>query len=235
MSGTEAAGLGGSTSGDMMMPYRALDMAVKMNMGDGLDMAVIVDHPYAAHTIYPGGTGYFAQGTTADLSSMAITGVLRYRMASNVSLLGGMRYQTLKATTSIPFVAGYTADTQSDSGTGYLVGVAYEKPEMALRVALTYNSSIKHDLDTVENGSAASVTDITTPQSLNLEAQSGINPTTMLFGSVRWVDWSSFRDRPGQLPADRATGLLQLRHGQLRAWRRAQVLGHLVGRGDDRV
>jgi long-subunit fatty acid transport protein len=42
--------------------------------------------------------------------------------------------------------------------------------------------------------------DVTTPQSLNLEFQTGINPKTLVFGSVRWVDWSSFDLTPATYP-----------------------------------
>lgn len=182
---------GGASSGDMLLDYRALDGAIKTDLSERLSAALVIDHPYAANTRYPDGTGYFAAGTTAELSAAAVTGILRYRTASNFSVIGGLRYQTLQAEASIPFVAGYEVDTEADPSLGYLVGVAFEKPEMAMRVSLTYNSEVKHRLATTE-GALRSVTDITTPQSLNLEAQSGISASTMLFGALRWVDWSSF-------------------------------------------
>ena len=39
-----------------------------------------------------------------------------------------------------------------------------------------------------------------TPQSVNLEAQSGIAKDTLLFGSIRWVNWSSFSVDPANYP-----------------------------------
>jgi long-subunit fatty acid transport protein len=82
--------------------------------------------------------------------------------------------------------------TSTDQAFGYLVGVAYEKPEIALRVALTYNSKIKHKLPHVENGVAAGNISTNIPQSVNLEFQSGVAKDTLVFGSVRWVDWTDF-------------------------------------------
>lgn len=39
-------------------------------------------------------------------------------------------------------------------------------------------------------------TKIDTPQSVNFEFQSGILPETLLFGNVRWVEWSNFTIQP---------------------------------------
>jgi len=37
-----------------------------------------------------------------------------------------------------------------------------------------------------------------TPQSVNLDFQSGIMADTIAFGNVRWVQWSKFAIRPAQ-------------------------------------
>ncbi|MCB2128601.1 MAG: hypothetical protein KDE03_05865 [Rhodobacteraceae bacterium] len=198
VSGTAIAGLGGASSGDMAGDYAQLGLAYKQTLANGLEAAIIYDQPFGANVDYPVGTGYYAQGSTAVLKTHAITGVLKYKMPSNLSVYGGLRYQTIEANASIPFVAGYTAQGDRDGGVGYLVGAAWEKPEIALRVALTYNSKIKHEVATTEAGpgSLVSTTDIETPQSVNLDFQSGIAANTLLFGSIRWVEWSAFDITP---------------------------------------
>ena len=201
--GISTPGFGSRNSGDMAADYSQLGAAVKMNMSDKLDVALIFDQPFGANVAYPAGTGYYAQNTTATLKTNAITLVGKYTFPSNVSLLAGLRYQTFSAKASIPFVANYTADGEKDGGVGYVVGIAYEKPEIALRVALTYNSEIDHSLSTAQNsllGASVSDTNVTTPKSLNLEFQSGIAKDTLLFGSIRWVDWSSFVIDPAGYP-----------------------------------
>jgi long-chain fatty acid transport protein len=67
-----------------------------------------------------------------------------------------------------------------------------------MRVALTYQSAIDHELVATENVAPAATDKFTStmPQSLTLEAQSGIAANTLLFGSIRWVDWSSFDISP---------------------------------------
>jgi long-subunit fatty acid transport protein len=89
--------------------------------------------------------------------------------------------------------------TSNETDFGYLVGVAWEKPEIAARVSLTYNSKITHDFDASENSAFGSSDDqfsTTVPESVNLEFQTGIAKDTLLMGSVRWVHWTQFEIAP---------------------------------------
>lgn len=200
VSGTATAGFGGAPSGDMSGDYLQLGMAVKMDLRDNLSLGLIYDQPFGANVSYPTGTGYYAGGTTAELKTNALTLVGKYTLASNVSFIGGLRYQTFAAEATIPFIGGYSVVGDKDGGLGYVVGIGYEKPEIALRVALTYNSKIKHALPTLEGGAIASTTEIETPQSVNLDFQTGIAKDTLLFGGIRWVDWSAFSIDPANYP-----------------------------------
>lgn len=208
VTGTAAPVLGGFSSGDMAGNYNQVSGAVKFSLGQNLDAAVIIDQPFGANVAYPvlalPPAVYYAAGSVAILNTTAITGVLKYRTPSNISVFGGLRYETMDAKATVPFVVGYNVTGERDGALGYLVGVAFEKPEIALRVALTYNSKIKHELATSETSSLfptlTSITSVNSPQSVNLEAQSGIAKDTLLFGSIRWVDWSSFEIDPANYP-----------------------------------
>lgn len=185
-------------SGNMVKDYVQLGGGLKYRINGNLDAAIIIDQPYGADVAYPAGTGYPIAGSTAELNTFSVTGLLKYRTDSNISVYGGLRYQTFEAMASLPAVAGYTVSGKKDGGTGYVVGVAYEKPEIALRIALTYNSKIKHSINTVESFAPAtpSTTVVNTPQSVNLEFQSGVAANTLVFGSIRWVEWSKFHISP---------------------------------------
>ncbi len=196
----------GQSSGNMAEAYNQMGLAVKTDLNDSLSFALIMDQPFGANVSYPAGSTYYARGSTATLKTTALTGVLKYTLPSNVSVYGGLRYETMSAEASIPFVASYTVESDTSSGVGYLVGVAYEKPEIALRVALTYNSKITHDFNTVESSlltgglPVTGTTSVDAPQSVNLEFQSGVAKDTLVFGSIRWVDWSSFVIDPTNYP-----------------------------------
>jgi long-chain fatty acid transport protein len=194
-----SVGGGAIPSGDMSPSYNTWSLGYKMDIGDRMNLAIILDQPIGAKVRYPGTFGvdpYPLAGTTADLTSSAITALLRYKFESNISVYGGLRYQTVKGLVSIPLVGGYTLATNNDSELGYVVGVAWEKPEIAARVALTYNSAITHTLDSLEFGAVAGTFDTEVPQSVNLEFQTGIAKDTLLFGSIRWVEWSAFTIAP---------------------------------------
>ncbi|MBD3677698.1 MAG: outer membrane protein transport protein [Rhodobacteraceae bacterium] len=200
VSGTAVASLGGFPSGDMAGDYFSLGAAVKHEYSNGLEVALIWDQPFGANVDYPTGTNYFAQGSNADLTTQAITGLVRMSLDENMSIHGGVRYQTMKADAVVPFVDNYSATADQAAGIGYVLGAAYEIPEIALRVALTYNSKVTHDHDVTETtgtfGTRASTLEVETPQSVNLDFQTGVAADTLLFGSVRWVNWSNFDISP---------------------------------------
>ena len=87
-----------------------------------------------------------------------------------------------------------------------MLGGAYEIPEIALRVALTYGSKTDITVKSVEThvfdpatgtfGTVRSETDITMPQSVNLDFQTGVTAKTLLYGSVRWADWEGWSVAP---------------------------------------
>ena len=207
ISGNAVPGLGGFSSGNMAAAYSQIGMAVKTQLSDNLALGVILDQPFGANVKYPTATSYFARGSTADLSTTAVTAILKYKTANNISVYGGLRYEMMDAVAAVPFVGNYKVKSDQAADFGYLVGVAYEKPEIALRVALTYNSKISHDFNTVEssvltgNANVARTTTVDSPQSVNLDFQSGVAKDTLVFGSIRWVNWSKFKIAPaGYLP-----------------------------------
>ncbi|WP_188851406.1 long-chain fatty acid transporter [Aureimonas glaciei] len=122
----------------------------------------------------------------------------------------GTTFGVIPGVGKIP-VAATQIDVESDGGykAGYRIGAAYEMPEIALRVQAVYRSEIKHD-DVEGDGTvtvlqslvpglpAGAVVPITSslneaisPQSLTINAQTGIAADTLLLASFRWTDWST--------------------------------------------
>ena len=201
--------LGGVGSGNMASPYTQVGLGFKYQVKDNLSLSLIIDQPFGASVDYgDADAGYYTTteggASTAEVSSSAVTAVARYSIDSNFSVHGGVRYQTVEAAVSKPPVAGYEIDSEANSATGYLVSVAYERPEIALRVALTYNSAISHDITATETCNVAqsfcpgttAVTTVETPESFNLEFQSGVAANTLVFGSIRYAKWTQFDYAP---------------------------------------
>jgi long-subunit fatty acid transport protein len=206
VTGVAIAPLGGAASGDMAGNYTALSFGYKKSINDKLDFALIYDQPIGADVDYPAGTGYVVQGSTAEIKSDALTALLRYKLPSNVSLIGGVRALRTSGVADLtllvnhpvlgPMNTAYALRSSKELDFGYVLGVAWEKPEIAARVALTYNSAITHDftskLETSLVAGADNMFETEVPQSVNLEFQTGVAKDTLLFGSVRWVDWTAF-------------------------------------------
>lgn len=195
----------GQTSGDMAPTYSTTTLGYKMPLAEKLDIAFIYDQSIGADVAYPTGTGYPLEGLNATLDSSEITAFLRYKLNGGFSVYGGLRAQSIEAEldTLLTPAGLYSLSVEKNYELGYAVGAAYERPDIALRIALTYNSAIEHSLDGDEGfagggGPASGGGEFTTtiPQSVNLEFQTGIAADTLLFGSVRWQDWSEFDITP---------------------------------------
>lgn len=195
-------GLGGASSGNMAADYTQFSFGLKYDINEQFSFGLIFDQPYGADVDYGEADGtYYTGPATADVDSNAITALLRYKLDGGFSVHGGLRYQTVSASVSKPTIpGGYTLESEDSSANGYVVGVAYERPEIALRVALTYNSAITHDITATETcavtACATATTSVDTPESFNLDFQTGIAEDTLLFGSIRHAKWTQFDYAP---------------------------------------
>ncbi len=213
VSGTQAFDAAGSTagssSGDVAEDYTQLGFGYKNDLNDQLALALILDQPYGADVdyaddttyAYGGGIAAFGGiGSTASIDSTGLTVLLSYEVQENITIYGGGR--AVRTEGEVALFNTYTMETSVETDFGYVVGAAWERPDIAARVALTYHSEITHDFDATEASPAdmvpATDTEFSTtlPQSVTLEAQTGVAADTLLFGSVRWVDWTAFDISP---------------------------------------
>jgi long-subunit fatty acid transport protein len=189
----------GASSGNMAEDYTQLGFGYKNDLSDRLSIALIIDQPYGADvnygadTDYAYGGGLSPLGSTATIDSNAITALVAYKLPDNFTVYGGAR--AVQTSGEVALFNGYTMETSTETDFGYVVGGAWERPDIAARVSLTYHSEIEHDFEADENGAGTEFS-TTLPQSLTLEGQTGVAADTLLFGSVRWVDWSEFDISP---------------------------------------
>jgi len=92
----------------------------------------------------------------------------------------------------------YTLNVDNDYRAGYVLGAAYEIPDIAMRVALTYESKIEHEY----RDNAGTPFTVEIPQAATLHARTGVAPGTLVFGSVRWQEWSEFQVAPNDFLAN---------------------------------
>ena len=186
----------GSTNatGDVAPDYSFTNIAFRTQINDDVSIALIQDEPFGAGVDWKNGTGAYTT-VNAKISTAATTVMVGYDL-DNVTIYGGIKNQKFGAKAYVPIDSvGYMNITSTpDTSLGYVVGAAIERPEIALRVALTYHTKITHDLSIVEtlNGGTATPSTLTadTPSSFNLDFQTGVAENTLLFGTIRSVQWT---------------------------------------------
>ncbi|WP_180004314.1 MULTISPECIES: OmpP1/FadL family transporter [unclassified Acinetobacter] len=208
-------------AGDYYFPHAAL----KLQLTDNFSFGLLYDQPFGAEAKYsatdqtlpvagnPGAFQLMGETTEVEVNTQNISMILGFQPIENFNIYGGGVYQTVKGDVQLRGIAYganqalglYNANMKEDSAVGWLAGVAYQIPEIALKASITYRSEIDHEAATTETGSSALLggafstradTKITTPQSVNLDFQTGIMADTVAFANVRWVDWSNFAIRP---------------------------------------
>jgi long-chain fatty acid transport protein len=210
-------GFGNVATGDMAESYNQLGAAIKFDLGSNLSAAIIFDQPWGSNVSYPASAFTPTAGSTAEFNSRGITALAKYQVNENVSVLGGIRQNTIDMSVSLPDQGGfgpalaYTATGAPSSAMGYVIGAAYEIPDIALRASLTYSSETNHKVTTTETvGGVAttSTTPITMPKSVNLDFQTGVAADTLVTFGVRWANWSATTIDPAAHRANRGSSLL---------------------------
>ena len=208
----DLSGTLGVGSGDILDSYAYFTAGFRLALNDKFSYALVIDQPYGAATSYPTGTGYPFAGSTADVDSLGITLLGRYQLGNGFSVHGGIKAQKVSSSVGVPPAGGYTLEGDDTWAAGWVAGAAYEIPEYRLRASLTYHSAVDHD-QTVTESSVLGVntTDISfeIPQSLELDLRTGINPKTLVFANIRWVEWSAFRATPPDYQTLTGTSLLR--------------------------
>lgn len=162
----------------------------------------------AAKRIAQEADAHQGEGTLVDVRIQNITALFGVHLgdAKSWTLYAGPAVQNLKGNLTLRGDAygamnGYQARIDTDQAGGYVAGIAYARPDIALKVALSYRSSITHKSQMHEQipalaSQSARDFEVSLPKSYNLDLQSGLSPKMLGFAKVRYVPWSRFEIRP---------------------------------------
>ena len=215
-------GFEGERISDMAEDYYFPTAAIKIQATDKISLGLLYDQPFGADSQYPADTKSFSdrgEGTSVEVRTNNITALIGYQPNENWNVYAGPVYQTVKANVSLRGAAygalsGYDIKLKEEDAYGWLAGFAYSIPEIALKAAVTYRSEIKHEVETSESFAfgllrpASTTTEVTTPQSVNLDLQTGIAQDTLAFANIRWVHWDQFAVTPDVLKAKSNNNLI---------------------------
>ncbi|UZA02370.1 outer membrane protein transport protein [Moraxella bovis] len=188
----------------------ALQTQLTQAQAQAASLGQLVD---ASQAMFPALAGQQGQGTNVEIRTQNATLLMGAKLGQNKNfqVYGGPALQRLTGEVHLRGNAyqratGYDAKISTDTTTGWVAGVAYHKPEIALKAALTYRSETEHESNIAEvfptatllrqNANSSLPFSVTLPESWNLDFQTGVNPTTLLTAKVRYVPWSDFDIRP---------------------------------------
>lgn len=208
-------------SGNMGNSFQYYSAALKLQLTDRISFGLLYDQPFGADISYPmqsnntfSDNEFTQQGTSVNVDTESISMILGVSPFSNFQLYGGAVYQSVKGDVALrgnsysEAFNGYDAKFKQDHAVGWLAGLSYQIPDIALKAALTYRSKIDHDMQVTETMfgqplevTTPSKTKISTPQSVNVDFQTGVYKDTLLYTNLRWVNWKDFHIRPTQFGA----------------------------------
>lgn len=121
---------------------------------------------------------------SADVKVYTQALMVRYKLNDNFSVIGGARQVNLKASSVETIAATYNVDATKK--TGALYGLAYERPDIALRLEVLRSERLSMPLT---GGATVASGTLVVPEATTVNFQTGIAKDTLLMASAHKVSW----------------------------------------------
>ena len=165
-----------------------MSAAFKSDYNENISYAFEMYEPMASTLQYPATIGGVPADQKAFLRTQALSFTSKYNLSnSGFGLVAEERQLTIKRSTLNINPAQGDLVTTPDSGIGYVAGVSYEMPEIALKVLLTQAPGIDIVVPTTVVGSGT----VSQPSFTTLEFETGIANNTLMFGSIHQGEHAS--------------------------------------------
>ena len=194
---TFAGPLAGLPKRDNVAPsFSVFTGAFKTQLGEAIDIGVWYTNNGNGVNIDWGSVG--ATTIFADVAMPTLSGIVKYNLSENVSLLGGIKHTTLNGGSSMKLPLSATAfgqyTVESASASGAVYGVSYQRPDIALRVEVLAEEAISLSPTTnyfVNATPLSGEASMGVGDAITLKFQTGIAADTLLFGSIRDSKWKN--------------------------------------------
>ena len=214
---------------DMAEDYYFPSAAIKVQATEHISLGLLYDQPFGADAMYSLEQSMFTngiEGTKVEVETHNLTALIGYQPTENWNFYAGPVWQTVEADISLrgqayispkdptKVLSGYDIKIHEEEAFGWLAGFAYQIPEIALKTSVTYRSEIKHKAKSVETHklmpmlNVESQLDAITPQSVNIDFQTGVAANTLAYANIRWVHWDQFAVTPKFLNAASGNNLI---------------------------
>jgi long-chain fatty acid transport protein len=170
--------------------YTIPSFAVKLKFSDSLSCAGTYTQSYGGSATWPTPSGTLGKlNEDFTIYEAAATCGLKFDLSKGrFWVIGGLYHEDVDY--DLLAGAGTLNVNLRDSNMGWRAGLAYEIPEIALRTQLMYRSGVNIEASGIANGFIPSTGDTEFPQSVEFKAQTGVAPGWLVYGSIKWTDWS---------------------------------------------
>lgn len=192
----EVTGSKYAPSGSALKDTSAIAYAFKFDVADQVSLGFSKYTQGSIQLDYSNAGSIIAAGLpVVDLTLDANVLLAKYQFNDKYSAIAGIKQTVVKDATanifqSVPYAASKIIGGKE---TGTVIGVAYERPDIALRVELLSEQATDFELTTT-NASIPGLPQKTkgsVPDYKTLTFQSGIAADTLVFGSVRKANWAT--------------------------------------------
>ena len=195
------------TTADTVKDQQVTNLGLKMELGQ-FDLGLYT-YRSGAIQLSGGNTVGANYAPTADADINSTTLMALYNLNENVSFLGGITQNNLSSGNINTIKGAY--DITGASSTGYLWGGAYSIPAIAFRAEVLFQPSSKISTKTAYDGTQEQIytfvagaagagaaaalsndydTEVSRPETLTINLQSGIATDTLMFASYHRAKWS---------------------------------------------
>lgn len=192
------------TTSSLIGDRSASNFSAKYQVNEKLALGLTAYDSGAIHINYQGAGGAGVYGSTVnvagpkvDLVSDSVAVMSKYALSDSFSVTAGVRYDTFKVSNAdifkFPSGGGTPSNIASESDIVPVLALAFEKPEIALRVELVKQAKSFVSMHTICTGIPCATGDSTggLAEYLTLNFQSGVAENTLIFGSVHTGKWAS--------------------------------------------
>ena len=174
-------------SAEVAPSFTTVQLGFKHDYSDKFSVALMANNnPFGVHIDY----ALLGSPTLADLGASSLTLLGKYSFNENISVYGGAQHTKTQGTANLTALGVPEVLTVKGSGTGFILGAAYEIPEIALRASMSYESGADLDPETTGvSGFSYGIGQINAPEAFTFKIQSGVNEKTLVFASVRYAKW----------------------------------------------
>jgi len=216
-----SASISNVESNELIANFENIEWAIRYRVNDKVSCAVRFEEPFRAEVRYRDDSLSYTHipdsaepevHTVAPIASVyesdSLSVACRYGWLNDFQrfyVFGGPKYQKVKGSFSSDLSAlslgsadNLSVNLGSGREFGYLAGIGYEIPSLAVRVSLIYHSEIEYTLkgesytpvpDFTERIKSMARAKMLTPQSVHLNLQTGVAEGWLVFGEFKWSEW----------------------------------------------